>query len=322
MRIAARPPADRHHLAPRVQGQAAAVVDDVVPHPQPALLRLTEVVGVEHAGDIAGEVDGDDPVVRVARSREVRRVDDRGVRLPGRRVVVVIHGVVQLLLHARHVGVGGLHDQPCPGPEARVRPDVAVHDHHVALGDVGVLLRRDAVEFRPGHRLLGGIGRVFDDVGRPCAAGVHLRLHRDIAKLSDHRVWHFLRQLAKTIRGRIPLHLCRFYLVRHVLLLLGAPLHAPCPGLRSAAHSHVRPALRDLGSVPRHDPVNCRWPGAYAPPLRGMIGARSPGRGRPRPASTARSLGRRAKTMSGEVRESPHLAGTRRCRRRFPWPLV
>jgi hypothetical protein len=115
-----RPPADRHHLAAGVQGQAAAVVHDVVPHPQPALLRLTEVVGVEHAGDVAREVDGDDPVVRVAGSGQVGRVDDRGVRLPGGRVVVVIHGVVELLLHACHVGVGGLHDQPGPGAERRV----------------------------------------------------------------------------------------------------------------------------------------------------------------------------------------------------------
>src|SRR6185437_17162881 len=83
----------RDHLAAGVQGQAAAVVDDVVPHPQPALLRLTEVVGVEYAGDVARQVDGDDPVVRVAESGQVGRVDDRGVRLPGRRVVVVVHGV-------------------------------------------------------------------------------------------------------------------------------------------------------------------------------------------------------------------------------------
>src|SRR5262249_36489743 len=86
--------ADRDDLAARVQRQAAAVVDDVVPHPQAALFRLTEVVGVEHPGDVAGQVDGDDAVVRVTAGGQVRRVDDRRVRLPGGRVVVVPRGVV------------------------------------------------------------------------------------------------------------------------------------------------------------------------------------------------------------------------------------
>src|SRR5262249_11693908 len=78
--------ADRDDLAARVQRQAAAVVDDVVPHPQAAFFRLTEVVGVEHPGDVAGQVDGDDAVVRVTAGGQVRRVDDRRVRLPGGRV--------------------------------------------------------------------------------------------------------------------------------------------------------------------------------------------------------------------------------------------
>ncbi len=167
---AARAAADRDDLAARVQRQAAAVVDDVVPHPQAALLRLTEVVGVEHPGDVAVQVDGDDPVVRVAGGGQVRGVDDRGVRLPGLRVVVLARRVVQLLLHAGHVGVGRFHDQPGTRAELWVRSDVAVHDDHVGAGDVGILLRGDAVEFRPGNRLLGRIGRVLDDERRLRAA--------------------------------------------------------------------------------------------------------------------------------------------------------
>src|SRR3954447_911894 len=40
----------RDDLAAGVQREAAAVVDELVPHPQPALLRLAEVVGVADAG--------------------------------------------------------------------------------------------------------------------------------------------------------------------------------------------------------------------------------------------------------------------------------
>jgi hypothetical protein len=59
-------PDERHDLAAGVQREPAAVVDDVVPHPQAALFGLAEVVRIEHAGDVAVEVDGDEPVVRIS----------------------------------------------------------------------------------------------------------------------------------------------------------------------------------------------------------------------------------------------------------------
>src|SRR6266487_3888525 len=175
----------RDDLAAGVQRQPAAVVDDVVPHPQAALLGLTEVVRVEHAGDVLAEVDGDDPVVRVAGGRQVRRVDDGRVRRPGGRVVVVPGRVVELLLHAGYVRVRGLHDQARPGAELPVRPDVTVDHHHVGAGDVGVLVSGDAVVLRAGDGLLGGIRRIIDDEGRPRAAGVDLRLDRHVAEFRD-----------------------------------------------------------------------------------------------------------------------------------------
>src|SRR5439155_26893927 len=46
----------RDDLASGVHGQAALVVDDLVPHAQAALLRLAEVVGVEDARDAVLEV--------------------------------------------------------------------------------------------------------------------------------------------------------------------------------------------------------------------------------------------------------------------------
>src|SRR6516225_5776342 len=124
------PVPDRNDLAAGVQGQAAATIDDVVPHPQAALLGLAEVVRVEHAGDVGVQVDGDEPVVRVAGGGYAGRVDDGGVRHPGGRVVALPGRVVELVLHAGHVRVGRLHDQPGPGAEPRIGSDIAVdHDH-------------------------------------------------------------------------------------------------------------------------------------------------------------------------------------------------
>ena len=86
-------PLDRDHLAAGVERQAAALVDELVPHPQAALLRLPEVVGVEDAGDVVLEIDGDQPLVGIALGLQVRRVDDGERRLEvlellgGRRVV-------------------------------------------------------------------------------------------------------------------------------------------------------------------------------------------------------------------------------------------
>src|SRR5262249_10827128 len=92
-------------LAAGVERDPAAVVDELVPHPQAALLRLAEVVRVEDSSDAALEVDGDQAVVRVPAGLEVRRVDDRQL---GLELVAVVGCEVELLLHARDVRVGGL----------------------------------------------------------------------------------------------------------------------------------------------------------------------------------------------------------------------
>ncbi len=206
---------DRDDLAAGVQGQAAAVVDDVVPHPQPALLGLAEVVRVEHAGDVAVQVDGDEPVVGVAGGLEVGCVDDRGVRLPGGRVVAGFDRVVELLLHAGHVRVGRLHDQPRPGAELRIGSDIAVDHDHVGLGDMRVLDGCDALIFGPGNGLPAGVGGVIDDVGGPGATRVDAGLNRNISELCYRGVGHFLGQLAQPGRRGIPLHPRAAHLVRH-----------------------------------------------------------------------------------------------------------
>src|SRR5438270_483605 len=81
---------------------ASIVEDELVPHAQPALLRLAEVVGVAHARDATIEVDGDDTVVGIALDGQVGRVDDGQLGLEAVRVVDV---EVELLLHPGDVRV-------------------------------------------------------------------------------------------------------------------------------------------------------------------------------------------------------------------------
>src|SRR5207237_6674884 len=127
----------RHHLAPRVQRETAALVRQLVPHAQATLLRLAEVVAVEHAGDTGVEIDGDHTVTGKAGCGQVRRVDhrQRGREIgPGRLRVEV-----QPALHARDVRVGRLDVQTRRHAIFGIVADVAVDDEHVLTADVLVL---------------------------------------------------------------------------------------------------------------------------------------------------------------------------------------
>ena len=182
---------------------------------------------------------------------------------PGRRVVVLAHRVVELLLHAGDVGVRRLHDQPRPGSELRVRADVAVHDDHVLAGDVGVLLGGDPVILLAGDRLLGGIGRVIDDEGRPGASRVDSRLDHHVAELGDLAVRHLLGQLAEPLRGRIPLHRRGPHLIHHGCSSSWAPAQhaAGCRShlaARTGANAYPRHGIS--GSVPRPGPGSIAGP--------------------------------------------------------------
>ena len=88
-----------------MHGESAAVVDQLVPHAQAALFGFTEVVGVEHAGDLVVEVDGNQPVVGKTVGFEIGCVDDLQL---GLEVLQLAFGrcKVQLLLHRRDVSVG------------------------------------------------------------------------------------------------------------------------------------------------------------------------------------------------------------------------
>src|SRR5262249_7140803 len=207
----------RDDLAAGVQGQAAAVVDDVVPHPQAALLGLAEVVRVEHAGDVGVQVDGDEPVVGVAGGFGVGCVDDGGIRRPRGRVVAGFDRVVELLLHAGHVRVGRLHDQPRPGAELRIGSDIAVDHDHAGLSDIRVLDGRDAIIFGPGNGLPAGVGGRVDDVGGAGATRVDASLNVYVPELGERGVGHFLGQFAQPGRRGIPLYPRAVHLVRHRL---------------------------------------------------------------------------------------------------------
>ena len=133
-----------------MQRQAAAIVHELVPHPQPALLRLAEVVRVEDAGDVQVEVDGDQPIVGVARRREPRRVHDHELGLEVGLGIVEVEDV----LHPGDVREGRLDEEPGRNAVLGVVADEAVDLDHGRLGDVGVLARRHAVPLVAVDRLV------------------------------------------------------------------------------------------------------------------------------------------------------------------------
>ena len=168
----------RDDLAARVQREAAAVVDELVPHPQAALLRLAEVVRVEDARDALLEVDGDQAVVRVAVGLEVRRVDDRQLGLD----LLALRGrEVELLLHAGDVRVRGFDVEARGRAEGGVVADVAVDLHHLAAGDVLVLLLRPLRGLVGRNRLVLAVRLVRDEVGGLLGPREHLGLDVEIA---------------------------------------------------------------------------------------------------------------------------------------------
>ena len=170
----------RDDLAAGVHGQPAALVDLAVPHPQAALFRLPEVVGVEHPGDAGLQVDGDDPVVGVAGGGQVGGVDHGDLGLVAG--VAVDRVVVEEPLHAGDVGVGLLDDQPGRGAVGPGVADEAVDHHHVLAADVLVLEGGESGPFLAVDGLVAVlVGPVGDHVGRPLGAGDDLGLHVDVA---------------------------------------------------------------------------------------------------------------------------------------------
>ena len=152
--------ANRDDFAAGVHGETAGVIDLLVPHAEPALLRLTEVIGVEDPRDARFEVDKNRPVARVARRGEVRRVDHRDFRLSA-----TVRGVVEMPLHAGNVGVARLDEEPGRGPEGRVVTDDAIEQHHLLVADVLVLELRPFPAFLRRHGLRRMLLRsVGDDV--------------------------------------------------------------------------------------------------------------------------------------------------------------
>ncbi len=151
----------RDDFAAGVHGKPACVVDLLVPHAESALLRLTEVVGVEHPRDAGVEVDEDRAVVGIAGGQQVRRIDHRDLRL-----LAGSRRIVKMPLHSGDVGVAGLDDETGRRQEGRVVADDAVEEDHFLVVDVLVLepgpfpalFRRDGL-----RRVL--LRSIRDDVG-------------------------------------------------------------------------------------------------------------------------------------------------------------
>ena len=128
-----------------MHGEPATGVDHGVPHPQAALLGLTEVVRVHEAGDPGVKVHGDEAVLRIAGHRQVGGVDHHQLGVP-----VVCRSIgreVELLLHARDIRVGLLDVEAYAGPLVGFVADVPVDHEHVAASDVVGLDLGDATAF-------------------------------------------------------------------------------------------------------------------------------------------------------------------------------
>ena len=141
------------HLAAGVEGQPPPVVDELVPHPEAALLGLAEVVGVDDTGDVALEVDRDDALFGVTHHCQVGRIDDGDLRLEV--LAGVFRRVEEDLLHAGDVGVVQLDDEASRGPKLWDVADVAVDDEHLLLGDVLVLHLGETLGLSSTDALLG-----------------------------------------------------------------------------------------------------------------------------------------------------------------------
>jgi hypothetical protein len=154
----------RDHLAAGVEAEAAAVEDDLVPHPETALLRLAEVVGVEDARDAVFEIHGDEAVARVARRLEVGRVDDRDGRLMVGRLALM---EVEEILRAGDVRVARFDHEPRRNAEGRIVADEAVDDDHVLVADVVLLQLGDPRILLAADRLVARmrVGAVRGDEG-------------------------------------------------------------------------------------------------------------------------------------------------------------
>ena len=202
--------AGRHHLEPGVEGEPAEVVDLRVPHPEAALLRLAEVVGVQDPGDAVLEIHGDHAVVRVARRLEVRRVDDLHLRL-----LAVVAGEVELLLHPGDVRVGLLDRQARSCAEGRFVADVAVDHDDVLVAEVVVLYPRDLLELVTGHRLAARA--VGDDVRAPGAPRGRPGLHVHVAELGHAALRHLFGEAPEIVRGGVVVDRARFDLQRVLL---------------------------------------------------------------------------------------------------------
>jgi hypothetical protein len=184
-----------------VQRETALLVDDVVPHPQAALLRLAEVVGVQDARHVPVEIHGDETIVRIAEGSETRCIEHLHIRL-----LIVVAGEVELLLHAGDVRVALLYHEASAGAELGVVPDPAVDLDHVVVGDVLVLSPRDLFEVRSRHRLPAG-GTV-DDERAAGAPGQDLGLDVHIAELGGPALGHLFREAAELCRCRVDEDVC------------------------------------------------------------------------------------------------------------------
>src|SRR5215471_2493122 len=72
---------NRYNFAAGVERKPAAIINDLVPHAEAALLGLPKIITVENSCDAFSEVDSDQAVGRISWHSKVRRIDDCKPRL-------------------------------------------------------------------------------------------------------------------------------------------------------------------------------------------------------------------------------------------------
>ena len=226
----------RDDLAAGVERDAAAVVDELVPHPQDPLLRLAEVVGVEDPVHALLEVDEDEPVVGPARRLQVGGVDDREL---GLEVLGVVDGEPELLLHAGDVRVRGLDVEAHGDAELGLGAEPAVEEDHL----LARRCRRPACRPTPGPARVetgagdAGIGVVGDDERRGLRARQDLGLDVDVFVLRPAGRRHLRGELLKLVGGGIADDGAACGSWNAILAMSEVPIGSDCPTTRARARA-------------------------------------------------------------------------------------
>ena len=126
-----------------MKSETSAVENKTVPHAETTHFRFTEVVGAKDSGYPVLQIDDDESVVWLTRSRHVRRVNDGELGGPPG-----VWWEVEMLLHPCDVWLRRLDKETRSGTKLRVGTDISLYQEHVLGCDIGILFCRPLVGLR------------------------------------------------------------------------------------------------------------------------------------------------------------------------------